>query len=526
MERTSRPTATRRVRAAGVRLTVPRLMVLLGAMAPGCFLPELVVDGTGSGGGGPDDLGGAGSGGDGLGGDGLGGDGLGGDGAGGSPDGSGGDGAGGSPGGSGGAGSGGTSSGGNGSGGAPLYGYYESGAWQGYVGTFAERGNVLPNDFDDSVGPPYCVSGAISPDDLYGAKAGWTWNLNQEPVCMQADCGTVTSSEDGILLTVDNSLDTELRIQVQAPGGAGAETWCALLPFTDGTMFVPWSDFTATCWEPGGAPYTNDELASLQIFAPGASSDEPATSFDFCVESVEEVPEPPPTCRLDNSPGTGAYSLQATATTTVDRGGDAYVVQSRVFSAPGTQTLTGEGTAFVITGQTGTSLVTGVPFSFPSVFVGEVNTVSSGTPGLPEQVGFLGDLPTAWAWTPPASGSYLALYQLGFGADADAAAPDEVVYIILGGSDVDPPGTPDGSAVIGGRTWEVYEPFDSSDPLVTFRTVTPPLTAFEETLGPFVDEAVSRGLPNSYFLMEIAAGFRVWDGSVGASVDNFCVFVQ
>jgi len=533
MKRAPRTTRARRVQRAGLRLLVPRFVVLLGAIAPGCFLPELVVEGTGSGGGGPDDLGGAASGGAASGGAGSGGDGLGGDGfGGGGPsggsggDGSGGDGAGGSPGGSGGDGSGGASSGGNGSGGAPLYGYYESGAWQGYVGTFAELGTVSPDDFEDTVGPPYCVSGAIPPDQLGAGKGGWTWNLNQEPVCMQANCGTVTSSAEGILLTVDNLLDTDLRIQVQAPGGTDAETWCAPLPTTSGTMFVSWSEFDTTCGMPGGTAYNGEELASLQIFVPGPGAGGSTENFDFCVESVEEVDEPPPTCRLNNPPGIGSYMLMGQETAPVDRLGDTYVVQSRVLSAPGSQTITGNGTAFAITSQDGSANPAGGPFSFPSVFVGEVNGESSGTPGMPAQVGLLGDLPTAWAWTPPSGGNYFAIYQLGFAETADAASPDEVVHIILGGNGVDPPGTLDGSMSIGGRAWEVYEPYAANDPIVAFRATTPPITAFEEALGPFVDEAVTRGLSNSYFLMEIAAGFRVWSGSVGASTDNFCVVVQ
>jgi len=516
---------TPRVRAVGLAVAV-----VLGASVPGCLLPELIVDGTGSGGGGSD-LGGAGSGGaatdsGGAGTDsgGAATDSGGAGGSGGAPN-TGGDGAGGD--GSGGAGSGGTSSGGAGTGGATIGGYYESGDWHGFVGTAADLGTIDPTAFDDVANPPYCMSGSVNADDEFLGFAGWTWNLNQDPDCTPAGCvpavEPVALTTDGVQVQIDNEFDTALRIQIQGMSGT---TWCAALPATTGTMFVSWALFETSCWNGTGTQYGGESVESLQIVVPGPGpAGQPAEMFDFCVQSVSPANTPATGCSLSDGPGDGTYTLGGVQNTQVDRESLPYIVHSNVWSEDdGSQSITGEGTAFEIVQQTATRSTAYGPFSYPSVFIGDQYGLTSGTANLPATIATISSLPTVWSWSQPSGGDYLALYELWFN-NPGSETPSAYIQIILGG-EVTPIGTYQGNFAIGPNTWELWTGMLQGQPISTYRHAGAVFTEFEFDLVPFLSDAVTRGLSASLELTMVAAGFQVWSGSVGASSNNFCAMVQ
>jgi len=523
----------RRVRAVGLAV-----VVLLAASVPGCLLPELIVDGSGSGGD-SSDLGGSSSGGGSSDGSGAVGSGSASAGGSGGGAGSGGDGSGGTPagGGTGGDGSGGTSSGGSGSGGngsggqATVGGYYESGAWQGYVGTLASLGMIDPPDFDDTLGPPYCVSGEVSADDDFAGVAGWTWNLNQPADCTPAGCvpplGTFVPTAEGVLITIDNELETELRVQILGPDGATDpdQVWCAPVPGVTGTSFIAWSSFETYCWNGTGTAYIDQEIVTLQIVVPGPGpAGQPATTFDFCVESVVEADDAANGCDLGDPAGSGSYTFDSAFDyLEVSRENENYVVQANFYNnQDGNQAITGTGTAFELIAQSGMS--TNTALGFPSVYIGEQADVSSTGSGLPIRVEDITALPTAWSWTQPAAGNYLALYELWFN-DPGSSTPSAYIQIILGG-EVTPIGTYQGNLEIGPNTWELWTGMLNGQAITTYRYASAVFTQFEYDLTLFVDDAVYGGLSPNLELTMIAAGFQVWSGGVGAASNNFCALVQ
>lgn len=507
----------------------------MGAGAPGCLLPELIVDGTdGLGGEGPDDTGG--SGGDGTGGGGGNTGGGGGDSGGGDSGGSdsgGGDSGGASTGGtgSGGEGTGGDGTGGGSGGGSPIGGYYESGDWYGYMFPLANAATIDPATFEETLGPPFCVAGVIEPTEAYDGLGGVGWNLNQD-TCSGADCpsskGTVTPSLEGVTLRLDNPDGNMLRLQAEGPNGGqdANERWCIDLGALDGSTFVPWSSFNTMCWAPGeGNDYANEPLQNFLVYAYGEGTGGDQVPFDFCIENLEESDAPSATCSLSDSEGTGTYSLSTDLEyIEVNREGHSYLVHNNFFNAAGTdQTVQGTGTRFEVLQQTGNLSTSGQPLGFPSVFIGDRQSLSSDTSGLPKLVGDISTLPTAWEWANAPSGTYLALYELTF-SSSQAGAPVAFIQILLGGN-VTPIGTSQGNVLIEGQTWELW--IGTATPEGTVYSYRTPTTrsSFTGDLAPFVDDAVNQGMPSSYYLQVVSAGFQIWAGGVGLVSENFCALV-
>ena len=493
-------------------------MLLLGASAPGCFLPELVVDGSeedGSGGGDSDESGGANSGGESSSG-------------GGGAD-TGGNASSGGNSGTGAGGAGGDGSGGDGSGGEPAVAkaYYESGSWHGRVSTFADSGVIEPANFDGATDAPYCMNGTVEPSADPSAGAGFSWYLNQETSCQGSDCvppiATTGPALNGIALRLDNPGDSPLRVEVLGANGDDNpdDRWCVDLGQVGGVVFVPWSDFNTECWPGGtGSAYGSEPLERLTVVVPGLAEGD--QDFDFCVEIVGESTTPKGNCSTTDGPGLGGFSLAGEAATEVLRNAQSYVVTGDLWGSSSSQVIQGTGTSFAVTtaGQAAAG-------SFPTAFVGEIGGLDSGAPWLPREPFVFQLITTYFEWSGELGPGDVALYEMRFSATMAASdPPSQIMQIWLDANGR----TPGGSEALAftdpimNITWDVFATTQGGVDAAVF--VAPaPIDVFRGDVLDFMNHAIvdASVLGSTGYITSTAAGFQLSSGSgVGLRVEDFC----
>jgi len=517
---------SRPARAGWIRAGALGCALALGASAPGCLLPELLVDGTGPGAGGVTQVGGTSSGGQtssgGGSGDGVGSGGAPGASGGAAPDATGGTSSGGnaSGGSSGGPGTGGTGSGGA----APIFGYYESNSWHGFVGTLVAYGDIDPPSFDDTLAPPYCVSGSLDPNAGNAGIAGWTWNINQPSTCSGTDCVPTASTQvptsEGLVLRLDNPGNSPLRVQIDGPNGAQdpSQRWCADISGQDGVLYIPWEEFNTECWEGGsGQAYAKSELARVNVLVPGPGSGDPARSFEYCVEIVGESDSPDANCELYGIPGLGSFNLAGAASANVVRKAQPYVVQGDVWGTGNGQVIAGMGTFFEVT--TGAS---GQAGTYPAAFVGEVGGASSGSSWLPTDL-FASEVVSMYMrWSGDLGPGAVALLEMRFSNATDPVS--QVVQVWLGASGRTPGGNPVADFTDRGTVWKANADVIEGVPAAVFWRDTSQAT-FEGDLRPFAVHAaqnVSTFEAGDEF-NTLLGGFQISSGGgVGLKLEDFC----
>jgi hypothetical protein len=179
-------------------------------------------------------------------------------------------------------------------------GYFESGAWHGYV--WASPGEVAgttiaPDDFTmHPDGDPYCVAGSVGPDPDYGGVALLGFNVNQaagaDAIMDAVPTGT------GIAVNFNKSIGSTLRIQIQGVNGEtdANDRWCYEIADAAGPVFAPYADFNTECWTGGmGTAYANQPISAVVFLVPGDDMD--AVAYDYCVDgfadgnSVDDAPD-------------------------------------------------------------------------------------------------------------------------------------------------------------------------------------------------------------------------------------------
>jgi hypothetical protein len=169
-----------------------------------------------------------------------------------------------------------------------------SGRYKGYywtalhgVGTTVKATNFNLENYT----MPICITGSVatSPDSSSNAMLGMNLNQAHAGDAMPA---TLAPQQDGILISVTNQAGSPLRLQIQTPNGATDEKarWCAYVNGNGG--FIPWSQFTTTCWDDLGTPYAREPISAAMLLIPG-NPDRPVP-FDVCLNSIAEAANPAP----------------------------------------------------------------------------------------------------------------------------------------------------------------------------------------------------------------------------------------
>ena len=441
-------------------------------------------------------------------------------------------------------GSGGTSAGGaaGAGGGGPDNGYETNGAWQGYAFTAVSGTGttIAPADFSlVKSNAPLCASGTVGASTSAVAIVGI--NLNQ-PMGKNPAAGTVTPTEDGIVVSVTNTGGSALRLQIQGPNGAtdATDRWCAPIPGTGG--FIPWTAFNTACWDNTGTFYAKQPITSALVMVPGVATG--TTAFNFCVVSVGEGSSTSTGgttgCDVNGSTGSGTGTLtgQFDARLVTGAGSLNYYVQNNVWGdASSNQSITFNGVSFTVNQQSANDSTSGHPVSFPSVFIGSNGGHTTNGSNLPRAISAMKSVQTAWSNNAGSvSGTYNATYDVWFSTssagDNGAGTPSGGYLMVwfYKPSSAQPIGSVQASSVsISGKTWDVwYGGQQNGKPVVSY-VATSPLTSFSFDLKAFIDDATSKRsgtITTSMALTNVFAGFEIWSGGAGLKTNNFCAIVN
>jgi hypothetical protein len=576
----------------------------------------------GSGSGGKQNGGSSGAGGSQSGGSNAGGSGSGGTSAkGGSAGGSAGSGAGGSAGSSGGSATGGSASGGSGaagsgggSSGTNPPGWYTtkdwsvtSADWHGCVWTGVDcksscpagitavpgsTTSVTPADFTAAAteGGPYQVAGSVFND--YNSVALLGFDLNDTPKGNAQQCSNskrdpagdgppavaMPSSATGIAVNwTAAKLPLLFRIQIQGVKGATDATnrWCATIKDPSGPSFVPFTDFSTTCWNTTGTKYNNEPISSVAFLVPGDTSG--VRPFDITVvgfaPGTSKTDAPGKAAACGSKTGTvGGTSLLSDSTKATDasmqraavQGKDCktYIVNNNNWGSKATtyQQLTYTGNSFKIDAANGTATGQGVPASFPSLYVGGNGAIGGGAfntwsdTGLPKSIGDMKSAQSTFKWSGKSSGDFNVTYDIWFAKTAPTAGSYNdgisgllMVWLYKPGSR-QPIGSVKRSATIGGTDFDVWigprstqssGTDDSGRPVISY-VAKSTVSSFSGDLKAFFDDAVKNGasdmsaggtsqaFANSWLLTDVFGGFELWSAGdgVGLSADEFTVKLQ
>jgi len=234
----------------------------------------------------------------------------------------------------------------------------------------------------------------------------------------------------------------------------------------------------------------------------------------------------------------------------LDPGGNKLVVQGNAWGdiVPNSQQLTYTNNSFTVSAapqRNGGD--PNVPLSFPSIYVGESGFIDGAQAvstrrfdNLPLQIGQIQSIPTTFAHNATNQDAN-ATYDVWFAAQPPTAEYGTATGAFLMVWTHKPGnrnaiGNPTRTANIGGQQWQVVVGLrseggaatggDANAPVISYlASQTIPNYAFD--LKEFIDDAVLMGdLNGNFFLTDVFAGFEIWSGGQGLSVNNFTVDVQ
>jgi hypothetical protein len=445
--------------------------------------------------------------------------------------------------------------------------FFTSGEWQGLV-TIATRGpgtTVTPATFDTHVeGAPFCVSGTVAQEPAFENGASVVFNLDQDAtVNGQTQPAAVAPLNNGIAVTFSRSTGAPLRMVLTGPN----EAWCTELVVVQGQAFVPYNQFSSTCWDSTapGEIYARQPVTSLAFEVPGRAVQ--ATEYGFCVagfsdaSGVGQAPPVPPD--FIEAQLTGTLSEKQGRAIVTGNDGKKYVVSNNAWaeSVPhGAQIIDYANNSFTILQQNagggGSQVLT-----FPYVSVGR-NGAQGGNfsqtttldDNLPIQISQLQSVRTRFAHNVGAGGvqgsDFNATYDVWFAAQppignyGTASGAFLMVWTHI------PNGrTPIGQVVasnvaLEGRTFTLWvgrrdeglaaTGQDGASPVISY-VANGTVNDYEFDLNAFIRDAVQRAstgnlrglqFSSNLYLTDVFAGFEIWNGGQGLRLIDFTVDVQ
>ncbi|MEU6037174.1 cellulose binding domain-containing protein [Actinomadura sp. NPDC047616] len=217
------------------------------------------------------------------------------------------------------------------------------------------------------------------------------------------------------------------------------------------------------------------------------------------------------------------------ATDTLSVGGGQYVAQNNIWGASTPQCITVDGTSFRVDSSGHQNSTSGAPAAYPSLFKGCHWGQCTSNSGLPVQVGSMPAVTSSWSTTQTGSGAYNVSYDLWYNTTpTTTGAPDgaEVMIWLNHNGGVQPAGSRVATGVqIAGATWDVWTAQMDWKYIAYVRT-SGTSSVSDLDLRAFTRDAVGRGqIQNSWYLIDVEAGFEIWQGGAGLATNSFSVSV-
>ncbi|HEX3961680.1 MAG TPA: cellulose binding domain-containing protein [Trebonia sp.] len=216
--------------------------------------------------------------------------------------------------------------------------------------------------------------------------------------------------------------------------------------------------------------------------------------------------------------------------------GGTYTVQNNEFDSSASECVTTDGGAdFRVANSSIANATNGSPGAYPSIYQGchWGNCSSGGLTSSPVQVSALttGKVTTSWSTTQPGgSSAYDVAYDIWFNqTPTTSGQPNgtEVMVWLNHNGSVQPFGSEVASNVsLGGHTYNIWEGNQSSWDTVTYDMTSAATSVSNLDVGTLAQDSVSRGYTkSSWYLIDVEAGFELWQGGAGLQTNSFSVSV-
>jgi hypothetical protein len=251
-------------------------------------------------------------------------------------------------------------------------------------------------------------------------------------------------------------------------------------------------------------------------------------------QSPASVTASSPGAAVTGSPGpssqAGSPALCNSRQLAVD--GGEYTVQNNEYDSGAPECLTvGALGGFTVASSAIANSTSGAPGGYPSIYRGCHWGDCTPHSGLPVQVTRLltpGTVTTSWATAQPRTGTYDVAYDIWFNqTPTTSGQPDgaEVMIWLNHNGPVQPFGSQVSTASIGGRSYQVWFGQEGWN-AISYSMVTGTTSVRDLDIGQFVADAVRRGyIQKSWYLIDVEAGFELWQGGASLATDSFAVNV-
>jgi chitodextrinase len=224
-------------------------------------------------------------------------------------------------------------------------------------------------------------------------------------------------------------------------------------------------------------------------------------------------------------PAAQAATTTCSATGTIPAGDS--MIQANEWNSTAQQCITYTGGTAWSVSTANFNLSGGAPATYPSIYKGCHWGLCAGNSGFPIQVSKLGSAVSSWSTTQPASGTYDVAYDIWFNSTPTTSGqPDgtEVMIWINSRGGVQPFGAQTGTTNADGMNWNVWTGQQSSWKIISY-VLNPGATSVSNLdLKAFFQDAVARGSINpSNYLLDVEAGFEIWQGGQGLGTNSFSV---
>jgi Glycosyl hydrolase family 12/Cellulose binding domain len=212
--------------------------------------------------------------------------------------------------------------------------------------------------------------------------------------------------------------------------------------------------------------------------------------------------------------------------------GGAYTVQNNEWGSGAAECLAVRGSGgFTVSKSAIANSTSGAPGGYPSIYRGCHWGTCTPRSGLPVPVSRLlspGTVTTSWATAQPGTGAYDVAYDIWFNqAPATSGQPDgaELMIWLNHRGPVRPFGSQVSTAAVGGRSYDVWFGKQAWN-TISYSMVTGTTSVRDLDIGKFAADALRRGyIRKSWYLIDVEAGFELWQGGAGLATDSFAVNV-
>jgi Glycosyl hydrolase family 12/Cellulose binding domain len=213
--------------------------------------------------------------------------------------------------------------------------------------------------------------------------------------------------------------------------------------------------------------------------------------------------------------------------------GGSYIVQNNEYDSSASECVSTDGNAdFTVANSAISNATNGSPGAYPSIYQGchWGNCSAGGLSSAPIQVSALtaGKVTTSWSTTQTGSGAYDVAYDIWYNqTPATTGQPDgtEMMVWLNHNGSVQPFGSEVASNVsIGGHSYDIWYGTQSVWDTVTYEMTSGTTAVSGLDIGTLTQDMVSRGYTkSSWYLIDVEAGFELWQGGAGLATNSFAV---